>query len=216
MNPIRSIPEEEFQDRGVVLGFDEAGRGPLAGPVSVGLVSFSTSTLKRIYSGELLAGLTDSKKIKPKLREELFLEIVSIADWFRVELVSPKFIDKFNINQAIFYGIKKAISRLQIPKPFLILDGNYKLESNLLNWEHPPYTSIPKADESILSVSAASILAKVTRDRFMIKASQVYPGYGFEKNMGYGTKLHREAIHNQGISRLHRISYLRKIVTDET
>jgi ribonuclease HII len=210
---MHSIPEEEFLDRGMVFGFDEAGRGPLAGPVSIALVSFSPSTLHKIYSGDLLTGLDDSKKLKPKLREELFLEILSIAEKYRIEFVSPKFIDKFNINQAIFYGIQKALSRLQISHPFLILDGNYKLESNLLDWNHPSYKSIPKADESILSVSAASILAKVARDRYMVKASKVYPEYGFEKNMGYGTKFHRDAIQNQGISRLHRISYLHKIGT---
>jgi ribonuclease HII len=208
---IQSPLEFQYGTRGdVVFGFDEAGRGPLAGPVSVALVSFTKETLDQIYQKNLIPDLGDSKKISPKVREKLFDEIIGLAQYYQIQMVSAAFIDKYNINQAIFFGIKKSLNRLQLSKPFLILDGNYKLESNLFSWKHPDYISIPKADSKVASVAAASILAKVYRDRYMKKLGTKYSGYGLENHMGYGTAVHREAIEKLGLTKIHRKSFTKK------
>ncbi|WP_167881813.1 ribonuclease HII [Leptospira bouyouniensis] len=232
----------------VCFSFDEAGRGTLAGPVSVGCVSFSWKTLKRIQSGEILNGLRDSKKIPEPKRLTLRKEILEFASYWHVSFVSSKFIDKFNINQAIFYGINRAlpkhltdfrrseIQNLQEPntseykkkaksefietsngiqreepnrnflpsQSFLFLDGNYKLK---IQTPIEGYLSIPKGDDLVPSISAASILAKTYRDEYMEKMDIKYPGYGFAKHKGYGTEEHREALRKLGISPIHRLSF---------
>ncbi|MCC5813330.1 MAG: ribonuclease HII [Leptospira sp.] len=196
-----------------VIGFDEAGRGPLAGPVCVALVCFTKEALHKIHQKTLLIGLGDSKKVNPKLREKLFDEIICLARYYQIQMVSSSYIDKFNINQAIFYGIKKSLEKLKLKKPFLILDGNYKLESNLLSWKHPEYISIPKADTKVASVAAASILAKVYRDRYMKKMGEKYPGYGLENHKGYGSKSHIEKIESSGLTKIHRKSFTKKFTS---
>lgn len=208
-----SPTELDYVSRGTVLGFDEAGRGPLAGPVSIALVHFSPDKIPKIRMGNLLPGLTDSKKLSALQRERLFGEIQEVADHFQIQMVSSGFIDKKNINQAIFYAIFKALKKLPVKSPFLILDGNYRLETNLFHWQPPPYISIKKADEYIVSVSAASVLAKVYRDRYMKAMGVKYNDYGFEEHMGYGTKKHREAIETLGVCKIHRMSYLKNILS---
>ncbi|ABZ94123.1 Ribonuclease H [Leptospira biflexa serovar Patoc strain 'Patoc 1 (Ames)'] len=215
----------EFQvPQFVPFSFDEAGRGTLAGPVSVGCVSFSSQTLEKIQSGTILKNLRDSKKIPEPKRFELRTEILQYAAYWHVSFVSAKFIDRFNINQAIFYGISRALPvnprqvtghlhKTGIPlgtqtketlAPFLFVDGNYKLKI------HKPiegYLSIPKGDDLVPSISAASILAKTYRDEYMEKMDAKYPGYGFAKHKGYGTEEHREALRKLGISPIHRLSF---------
>ncbi|TGL55124.1 ribonuclease HII [Leptospira kemamanensis] len=230
----------------VTFSFDEAGRGTLAGPVSVGCVSFDLDTLKKIKSGEILKGLRDSKKIPEPKRLELRKEILKYVQYSHVSFVSAKFIDKFNINQAIFYGIGRALPKERSPKqpsnpdgnisspsqnlnlrngspihfdslaekrdlqanpnrkPFLFLDGNYKLK---IKNPIEGYLSIPKGDDLVPSISAASILAKTYRDEYMEQMDRKYPGYGFAKHKGYGTEEHRDALRKLGISPIHRLSF---------
>lgn len=207
-----SFKESEFFHFPAVFGFDEAGRGPLAGPVTIAIVSFSEKTLTQIHKGELLKGIADSKKISAKKRMELFPEIQKVSEKWIIQSVSPKFIEKWNINQAIFYALGKAISKLQAEDCFFILDGNYKLNQSLIWKNIPNYISIPKADNSVISVAAASILAKVARDRIMEVYSKKISGYEFEKNMGYGTQKHCDVIRKKGLSKIHRISYCKNIL----
>ncbi|WP_245918316.1 ribonuclease HII [Leptospira ellinghausenii] len=197
----------------------------------MGCVSFGIQTLKQIQSGEILKGLRDSKKIPEPKRLELRKEILKHVEYWHVSFVSSKYIDKFNINQAIFYGINRALPKGSsamgrtkqignlIPnsqnkgldpvstfekKPFLFLDGNYKLKiTNPIEG----YLSIPKGDDLIPSISAASILAKTFRDEYMEKMDRKYPGYGFAKHKGYGTEEHRDALRKLGISPIHRLSF---------
>ncbi|XDD44329.1 ribonuclease HII [Leptospira sp. WS60.C2] len=195
------------------FSFDEAGRGTLAGPVSVGCVSFDHNTLKRIQAGEILKSLRDSKKIPEPKRLELRKEILEHVRYWHVSFVSAKYIDKFNINQAIFYGIGRSLPKVTDPtnpkldpetKPFLFLDGNYKLKiTNPIDG----YLSIPKGDDLVPSISAASILAKTFRDEYMESMDRKYPGYGFAKHKGYGTEEHRDALRKLGISPIHRLSF---------
>ncbi|TGK86725.1 ribonuclease HII [Leptospira noumeaensis] len=215
---------------------DEAGRGTLAGPVSVGCVSFDLKTLEKIKSGEILKGLRDSKKIPEPKRIELRTEILKYVSYFRVTFVSAKFIDRYNINQAIFYGMNRCLptnlqpfepniteneklylstsaydeetnrnkDKLLNGKPYLLADGNYKLK---ITKPIEGYFSLPKGDDLIPSISAASILAKTYRDEYMEKMDQKYPGYGFAKHKGYGTEEHRDALLKLGISPIHRLSF---------
>jgi len=207
-----SLKELEFFHFSKVFGFDEAGRGPLAGPVTIAIVSFSKETLFQIKEGKVLQGLGDSKKISQKKRLELFPKIKELAQIWYIQSVSPKYIDRFNINQAIFYGLGKAISKLRAQESFFILDGNYKLNQSLYWKKFPEYISIPKADSTIISVAAASILAKVARDAIMQAYSKKIKGYGFEKHMGYGTQMHTLSIREKGLSKIHRRSYCKNII----
>jgi ribonuclease HII len=196
-----SLKELEFFHFSNVFGFDEAGRGPLAGPVTIAIVSFSKETLFQIKEGKVLQGLGDSKKISHKKRLDLFPKIKELAQLWCIQSVSSKYIDCFNINQAIFYGFGKAI-----------LDGNYNLNQSLYWKKFPEYISIPKADSTIISVAAASILAKVARDAIMQAYSKKIKGYGFEKHMGYGTQMHTLSIREKGLSKIHRRSYCKNII----
>ncbi len=208
-----SILELDYaNDETVVLGFDEAGRGPLAGPVTISLVSFKADKLLQIQNQEILIGLNDSKKLTVKKREKLFNEILLHCNFYIVQSISPKFVDRWNINQAIFYGISKALSKLNISNPFLILDGNYRLETSLFFKEIPNYISIPKADTFVYSVSAASILAKVTRDKLMTAYSKKITKYDWDKNSGYGTAKHIQAIQKFGLSIIHRKTYCKNFL----
>ncbi|TGL14374.1 ribonuclease HII [Leptospira meyeri] len=218
------------------FSLDEAGRGTLAGPVSVGCVSFDLQTLEKIKNGEILKGLRDSKKIPEPKRMELRTEILKYVSYFRVTFVSAKFIDQFNINQAIFYGMNRClptqfsslasktkenenskattsfgkekeslvVNQLLGARPFLLADGNYKLK---ITKPIEGYFSLPKGDDLIPSISAASILAKTYRDEYMEKMDVKYPGYGFAKHKGYGTEEHRDALMKLGISPIHRLSF---------
>lgn len=196
------------------LAIDEVGRGPIAGPVCLGFVYFDQQTRKLIFDSKILQGLKDSKKLSPSKRESLFSEILKYAAFARVELASARFIDRFNINQAIFHciwrGRCKFFGMYKKEMPIWI-DGNYNLDKNIWGHSFGSYRSIKKGDELVPTISAASILAKVFRDRFMARKSKRFPEYGFERNSGYGTEFHREAIQKFGISYLHRKSFLHNL-----
>ncbi len=181
-----------------VCGVDEAGRGPLAGPV------YAAAVILPI--GAEIDGLNDSKKLSEKKREELFEIINDVAISVSVGTASEKEIDEINILNATFLAMKRAVLGLEIPADYAIIDGN-----RAPNLEIPAETVV-KGDGKVMSVAAASIIAKVSRDRFMLKMAEQYPEYQFEKHKGYGTKLHYEMIEKYGVSPIHRKSFLKKIL----
>lgn len=181
-----------------VCGVDEAGRGPLAGPVYAAAVILPVETE--------IAGLNDSKKLSEKKREELFDIINDVAISVSVGTASEKEIDEINILNATFLAMKRAVEGLEISPDYAIIDGN-----RAPNLEIPTETVV-KGDGKVMSVAAASIIAKVSRDRFMLKMAEEYPEYKFEKHKGYGTKLHYEMIEKYGVSSIHRKSFLKKIL----
>lgn len=181
-----------------VCGVDEAGRGPLAGPVYAAAVILPL--------GLEIAGLNDSKKLSEKKREELFDIINDVAISISVGTASEKEIDEINILNATFLAMKRAVEGLEISPDYAIIDGN-----RAPNLEIPTETVV-KGDGKVISVAAASIIAKVSRDRFMLKMAEEYPEYKFEKHKGYGTKLHYEMIEKYGVSPIHRKSFLKKVL----
>ena len=176
----------------IIMGVDEVGRGPWAGPVTACAVILDPENIP--------PGLNDSKKLSAKRRAQLFEEIInsSLVSCVHVEVGE---IDKINILQATFRAMERSISKLPIPDHILI-DGN-KLPPNLPS----PATAIIKGDSKSVSIAAASIIAKVTRDRLMADLSLEYPGYGWEKNAGYGTKIHQSGLLNNGVTPHHRRSF---------
>lgn len=181
--------EDKFTPR-IVAGIDEAGRGPLAGPVVAAAV-----IVDRNY---IIDGIKDSKKLSAKKREELYAEITSKYQ-YTLGIVSPAKIDKINILQATINACRLAAESLNNADMFLI-DGN-------MQFANPSYISIIKGDDLSYSIAAASIVAKVTRDRIMHQLHQEYPIYGWNSNSGYGSKAHIEAIRNHGLSPYHRRSF---------
>ncbi len=179
-----------------VCGVDEAGRGPLAGPVFAAAVILPENCV--------IEGLNDSKKISEKKRDALFDVIKEKAISWSVASVDEKTIDDINILQATYLAMRKAVEGLDIPADYALIDGN----------RMPPLSidgeTIVKGDANSPSIAAASILAKVSRDRFMLELCEKYPQYQFEKHKGYGTKLHYEMLVEHGISDCHRLSFLKK------
>jgi ribonuclease HII len=177
----------------VVVGLDEVGRGPLAGPVVAGAVF-----LPKNFA--VIKGITDSKKLSEKQREKFYNILINNKNikW-GIGIVSEKVIDKINILQATKLAMKKAIKNLQAD--YLLLDGSFKLDVPL------PQTSIIKGDSKVFSISCASIIAKVTRDRLMQKYHKKYSQYGFDKHKGYGTALHIKQIKKLGACPIHRKSF---------
>lgn len=194
--------EEELYRRGYarIAGVDEAGRGPLAGPVAAAAV-----VLRRDPEliAELVAkGLRDSKKMTAKRREELYGLISIYAQSWKVEMVSPGEIDELNILVATKLAMCRALFGL-VPKPtVVIVDGN-----TLVDGLDIDQIAVPKADEHIVSVSAAAVMAKVTRDRLMDELDARYPEYGFARHKGYGTREHVEILARLGPSPVHRLSF---------
>ena len=183
-----------------VCGVDEAGRGPLAGPVYAAAVI--------LPEGCEIEGLNDSKKLSEKKREQLFDVITEKAIAYSIQMVDAQTIDDINILQATFLAMRRAVESLD-PKPDIaLIDGNGK--PGLVIEER----TVVKGDAKSVSIAAASILAKVTRDRYMLEADKKYPEYGFAKHKGYGTKLHYEAIREHGICPEHRRTFLKKILGD--
>jgi len=177
-----------------VAGLDEAGRGPLAGPVVAGAI------LIKVGSKILFEDINDSKKLSEKQREKFYKILTNHKDirW-GVGIVSEKVIDKINILEATKLAMQKAIKNL---KPdFLLLDGNFKIKSLV------PQKSIIKGDQKVISISAASIIAKVTRDRIMGKLHKKYPQYRFDRHKGYGTQLHIKMLKKYGTCLIHRKSF---------
>ena len=176
-----------------IAGIDEAGRGPLAGPVVAAAVIFPSKVN--------ISGLNDSKKLSANKREELFPKIQEISVAFGLAVVDQKVIDKINILQAARLAMKHAVETLQITPGLLLIDGNQKIDSTLNQWV------IVKGDSRSLSIAAASVLAKVTRDRIMDSYHKLYPQYEFNRHKGYGTRLHRNLIQEHGPCPIHRITF---------
>jgi len=196
----------------VVAGIDEAGRGPLAGPVVAAAVIInpkpkSQSSGLRHDTKNLLKEVKDSKKLSPQKREKLYELLTNNSNikW-GAGIVSEKVIDRINILEATKLAMLKAISNLKKKNGstkinHLILDGNFRIYTSI------PQISIKQGDAKIFSCAAASIVAKVTRDRLMKKYHKKYPQYGFDKHKGYPTKLHRKMIQECGVCRIHRSSF---------
>jgi len=182
----------------LIAGIDEAGRGPLAGPVVAASVIFSPS----VY----IPGVNDSKLLTENKRESLFEKIISEAIAYNVSVVSHKKIDKINILNATLLAMKNSVKKLHLQPDLIIVDGNRSFSYNI------PVTTIVKGDSKSFSIAAASILAKVTRDRIMKKYSKLYPDYFWEKNKGYPTSQHIDIIKLIGPSPLHRKTFLSKIL----
>lgn len=179
----------------LVCGVDEAGRGPLAGPVCAAAVI--------LPKGYIIEGVNDSKKLTEKKREALFDVIKSEALAYSIATASAQEIDEINILQATFLSMKRAVDGLPIKADFAMIDGNQKPPLDI------PLTTIVKGDARSISIAAASILAKVTRDRYMLEMAEKYPQYKFEKHKGYGTKLHYEMLDEFGPSEIHRQTFLK-------
>lgn len=183
----------------VICGVDEAGRGPLAGPV------FAAATVLNLDDD--IEGLDDSKKLSEKKREQLFDIIRERAVCFAVASASVEEIERLNILGATMLAMTRAVDMLPRPADYAIIDGN-KVPSNL----DGRAVSLVKGDALSMSVAAASVLAKVSRDRYMKKQAEEYPEYNFAKSKGYGTKEHIELIKKYGPCPLHRPSFLKKIL----
>ncbi len=177
-----------------IAGVDEAGRGPLAGPVCAAAVILPQDAI--------IDGINDSKKLSAKKRDELFDRIIETAIAYSIEFVSPDVIDEINIRQATSLAMHNAVFNLAVKPDFVIIDGNDNFEYDI------PYKYIIKGDAKSQSIAAASILAKVSRDRLMEELDKEYPEYQFKKHKGYGTKVHMEAIQKFGVSKVHRKSFM--------
>lgn len=198
MNDLWSI-ENEIYDSGVSIlcGVDEAGRGPLAGPVCA-----AACILPR---GLVIDGLDDSKKLSDKKRRELFDVIKREAVSYGVAFASVEEIEEHNILRATFMAMNRAIAKLDAVPELAIIDGNRAAGIEM------PARCIVKGDSKCADIAAASILAKVTRDEYMLAMAEKYPEYHFEKHKGYGTKLHYEALREYGPSPIHRMSFLKRV-----
>ena len=191
--------EDSFYADGVnvICGVDEAGRGPLAGPVCAAAV---------ILPPHLeIPGLTDSKKLTDKKRRELYPIIKEQAIAYGIGMASEQEIDEINILQATFLAMQRALDQLNIKPDLALIDGNREKDFDV------PVKTVVKGDSLSMNIAAASILAKVTRDDMMVKLAEEYPQYGFEIHKGYGTKAHYEALRNHGPSPIHRMSFLKKL-----
>ena len=192
--------ENEAKSKGynVICGVDEAGRGPLAGPV------FAAAVI--LPEGHIIEGVNDSKKLSEKKRDLLFDKIIDECVCYSIGTASEREIDEINILQATFLAMKRAVDGLEIKPDLALVDGN----------QIPPVNSdvltIVKGDGKSASIAAASIIAKVSRDRYMIELAKQYPQYEFERHKGYGTKLHYEKIAEHGICEAHRKTFLKKLL----
>ncbi len=182
----------------IIVGVDEAGRGPLADEVYAAAVV--------LPEGVLIEGLNDSKKLSEKKREKLFDEIKEVATAYAVATASVAEIDEFNIRNATYIAMNRAIEALNIKPDYVIVDGDCIKECNY------PHECVVKGDAKSMSIAAASIIAKVSRDRHMMEMARKYPQYGFEKHKGYGTKAHIEALKEFGPCEIHRKTFIKKFV----
>lgn len=181
-----------------VCGVDEAGRGPLAGPVCAAAVI--------LPEGLILEGVNDSKKLTEKKREKLFDVIIENAVAYSIAYATVEEIEDINILNATMLAMKRAVEGLSVKADFAYIDGNKVPELSI------PAEYIVKGDARSMSVAAASILAKVSRDRLLLEYAKEYPQYMFEKHKGYGTKVHTDAIKEFGPCPVHRMSFLKNIL----
>ena len=184
----------------IVCGIDEAGRGPLAGPVCAAAV-----VLPRDLEIE---GLNDSKKLSDKRRRALFDEIIAQAVTYGIAFATEQEIDEINLLQATFLAMRRALAQLSIQPSIALIDGNRETDFGL------PVRTIVKGDSLSANIAAASILAKVTRDDFMLEQAKLYPEYGFDIHKGYGTKAHYEALRKYGPCPIHRRTFLKKFYAE--
>ena len=185
----------------VVCGVDEAGRGPLAGPVCAAAVILPADVE--------IPGLNDSKKLTDKRRRELFPVIKELAIAYGIGLASHEEIDEINILQATYLAMERAIAQLKVKPDMALIDGNRAKDFGI------PVRTVVKGDSLSASIAAASILAKVTRDDLMLEAAEAYPQYQFDVHKGYGTKAHYAALTEHGPSLIHRTTFLKKFYGDK-
>ena len=193
--------ENKYKELGKILiaGIDEAGRGPLAGPVCVAMV------IMPLDSDKIIEGINDSKKISEKKRDKLYDEIINTAISYHIELVDKDTIDAINILNATKLGMLTCINEIET-KPDVVLIDAVKLDTDIET------ESIIKGDALSYSIACASILAKVTRDRYMLKMDEKYPEYNFKKHKGYGTKEHIENLKKYGKCDIHRETFIKNFV----
>ena len=182
-----------------ICGVDEAGRGPLAGPVCAAAVI--------LPEGCEIEGLNDSKKLSEKKREMLYDVIVEKAVAYSIAYGTLEEIEQYNILEATYLAMNRAIEGLSVNADFALIDGN-RVPKNIT----VPCETVIKGDSKSYSISAASILAKVTRDRLLLEYDKKYPHYGFANHKGYGTKAHYDAIAQHGVCEVHRLSFLKNVL----
>ncbi len=201
LTKLKEIEETIYEKEGIkhICGIDEAGRGPLAGPVVVAAAIMPRNSM--------IEGVNDSKKVSEKKREKLYDEITSSAIAWGVGIIDQNEIDNINILNATKKGLTQSLKELDVKPELILVDALTGIDTLGI-----PYRSIIKGDAKSYSIAAASIIAKVTRDRIMRQWDELYPQYGFEKHKGYGTKMHIEAIKEYGICPLHRKTFVKKFI----
>lgn len=195
--------EQGFYEKGITLvcGVDEAGRGPLAGPVCAAAVILPANVD--------IPGLNDSKKLSDKKRRELFPIIQEKAVAYGIGFADEKEIDEINILQATFLAMERAIAQLSVQPEHILIDGNRNKDFGI------PSSTVVHGDSLSASIAAASVLAKVTRDDVMLEMAKQYPDYGFEIHKGYGTRAHYDALRNSGPCEIHRMTFLKRFYGTE-
>lgn len=201
LNELKKIENEIYEKEHVeyICGIDEAGRGPLAGPVVVASVIMKPDSF--------IEGVNDSKKVSEKKREKLYEQIIEEAVSYSVGIIDQNEIDEINILNATKKGLTESIKGLKVKPERIIVDALDKIDTCGI-----PYMPIVKGDAKCYSIAAASIIAKVTRDRIMRQWDEVYPMYGFSKHKGYGTAAHIAAIKEYGLCPLHRRSFTKNFI----
>ena len=200
LNELKEIDKSYFKEGyNYICGIDEAGRGPLAGPVVVAAVIMPKDSM--------IEGVNDSKKVSEKKREKLYELIIEEAISYSVGIVDQNEIDRINILNATKAGLTEAVRTLKVKPELILVDALTNIDTCGV-----PYQSIIKGDAKSYSIAAASIIAKVTRDRIMREWDKVYPQYGFEKHKGYGTAAHISAMKENGLCPLHRLSFVKNII----
>lgn len=201
LQELKKIEEDIYTSQKInyICGIDEAGRGPLAGPVVVASVIMPRDSM--------IDGVNDSKKVSEKKREKLYEEIIENAISYSVGIVDQKEIDRVNILNATKAGLTESIKGLEVKPEMILVDALTGIDTCGI-----PYQSIIKGDAKSYSIAAASIIAKVTRDRIMRQWHEVYPEYNFIQHKGYGTAAHIAAIKEYGLCPLHRLSFVKNII----
>ena len=195
---LAEFDDEYRKENPIVCGADEAGRGPLAGDVFAAAVIFSADTV--------IDGINDSKKLSPKKREQLFEEIVEKAEYFSIQRAYVAEIEEINILQSAMLAMKRAVEDIECTPDIVLIDGNKTPDLSCKT------EAVVKGDAKSQCIAAASILAKVARDKYMEEMALEYPQYRFEKHKGYGTKLHYEMLDKFGPCPIHRLSFLKKLL----